>query len=66
MGILFIFIVVTLSLIATSQTMHKGLRFCEKFGYLFICFVTLGIAWCYKVLIKVAILEALKGDRENR
>lgn len=45
--------------------MHKGLRFTEKVGYIAACIATLGFWWQLKVLIKTALLEALKGDWEE-
>lgn len=45
--------------------MHKGLRFSEKFIYLSYCILTLGFWWAVKIIIKCAILEALKGDWEE-
>lgn len=45
--------------------MHKGLKFTEKLNYLAWCWITLGVWWGIKILIKAAILEAMKGDWEK-
>jgi len=62
-GLIILLIIATMIGAALSGSMNKKLTGIEKFVYIIWCIGTLGMVWAIKILIKIAIIEALEADR---
>jgi len=63
LGLIILLVIATIIGAVLTSSMNKKLKASEKFIYIVWCIGTLGMIWAIKILIKIAIMEALEADR---